>query len=83
LIVEGSLFAFGVGLYSRATAPSDATGRWGFVALVVFLLAIYAGNLFGTPPPSSEAIAWIGQLQWLLVLWGYWIDKHRHVSVNS
>lgn len=83
LIVEGSLFAFGVWLYSRATTPDDATGCWGFVALVVFLSAIYAGNLFGAPPPSSEAIAWVGQLQWLLVLWGYWIDKHRHVSVNS
>jgi len=82
LVIEGSLFAFGVWLYSRSTAPIDAAGRWGFVALVVFLLAIYAGNLFGAPPPSSGAIAWVGQLQWLLVLWGYWIDKHRHVSAK-
>lgn len=77
LAIEGSLFAFGVWLYFRATQPDDATGRWGVIALVVFLLFIYAGNLFGAPPPSAEAIAWIGQLQWLLVLWGYWIDKHR------
>jgi hypothetical protein len=82
LAIEGSLFAFGVWLYSRATAPNDAAGRWGFVALVVFLIAVYAGNLFGAPPPSSEAIAWVGQLQWLLVLWGYWIDKHRHAALN-
>jgi len=45
--------------------------------LVVFLLAIYAGNLFGAPPPKTEFIAWVGQLQWLLVLWGYWLDRHR------
>jgi len=80
LVIEGSLFALGVWLYSRATNACDAIGRWGFVALVIFLLGIYAGNLFGAPPPSSEAIAWVGQLQWLLVLWGYWIDKHRYVS---
>jgi hypothetical protein len=80
VIVEGVLFALGVWLYSRATAPRDAVGRWGLVALVGFLVAIYAANLFGAPPPSAEAIAWVGQLQWLLVLWGYWIDRHRRAS---
>ena len=80
LAVEGALFAFGVWLYVRATRPSDAVGRWGLVALVVFLLGIHAGNLFGPPPPSAGAIAWVGQLQWLLVLWAYWIDTHRHAS---
>jgi hypothetical protein len=80
LAIEGTLFALGVWLYARATTPNDAFGRWGLVALVVFLLGIYAGNLFGPPPPSAGAIAWVGQLQWLLVLWAYWIDTHRRVS---
>jgi hypothetical protein len=83
LAIEGALFAFGVWLYVRATTPRDAVGRWGLVALVVFLPGIYAGNLFGPPPPSAEAIAWVGQLQWLLVLWAYWIDTHRHVSAPA
>lgn len=83
LIIEGALFALGVWLYSRATSPSDGVGRWGFVVLVVFLISIYAGNLVGAPPPTSEAIAWVGQLQWLLVLWGYWLDKHRHVAAPA
>lgn len=77
LAIELSLFGLGVGLYARSTAPADAAGRWGFVALVAFLLAVYGGNLFAPPPPGVEAIAWAGQLQWLLVLWGYWIDRHR------
>ena len=83
LIIEGCLFALGVRLYARTTSPSDAAGRWGFVALVVFLLGIHAGNLFGPPPPSTEAIAWLGHAQWLLVLWGYWIDKHRQAAVRA
>lgn len=77
LAIEVSLFALGVWLYVRATTPIDATGKWGLWGLILFLLAIYAGNLFGSPPPSAEAIAWVGQLQWLFVLWGYWIDRHR------
>jgi len=50
---------------------------------VVFLLGIHAGNLFGPPPPSTEAIAWLGHAQWLLVLWGYWIDRHRQAAVRA
>ena len=77
--LEGSLFALGVWLYARTTLPIDAVGRWGFAGLVAFLIAVYAGNLFGAAPPSVQAIAWVGQLQWLLVVWAYWIDKHRRV----
>lgn len=77
IAIEVPLFALGAWLYARATSPKDATGRWGFFALVVFLLLVYAGNLLGSPPPSVEAIAWVGQSQWLLILWGYWIDEHR------
>jgi hypothetical protein len=83
LVIEVPLFAVGAWFYSRTTTPNDAIGRWGFVALVAFLLAVYAGNLFGAPPPGSEAIAWVGQLQWLLVIWGYWIDRHRSVSARN
>ena len=77
LAIELPIFALGVWLYTRATSPRNAIGRWALVGLVAFLLAIYASNLFGPPPPSTIAIAWIGQAQWLLVLWAYWVDKHR------
>jgi len=77
LALELPLFALGVWLYARTTVAGDGVGRWGFWSLVAFLLAIYTTNLFGAPPPSAEAIAWVGQSQWLLVLWGYWIDAHR------
>ena len=81
--VELPLFLFGVWLYGRATAPLDATGRWGYAALVGFLLAAYATTLFGRPAPSVAAVAWVGQAQWLLVLWGYWIDQHRRATARA
>ncbi|HUT42166.1 MAG TPA: hypothetical protein VM011_12570 [Gammaproteobacteria bacterium] len=83
LVIEGSLFALGVWLYMRTTSPVDAVGKWGLAGLMLFLFVIYLGSLFGSPPPSVTAIAWAGQLQWLLVLWGYWIDKHRCVTCRT
>ncbi|HYD93707.1 MAG TPA: metal-dependent hydrolase [Noviherbaspirillum sp.] len=83
LAIELPLFGFGVWLYARSTRAQDAAGKWGFWSLVAFLLLIHAGNLFGEPPPSSDAIAWVGQAQWLLVLWGYWVDRHRRPAARG
>jgi hypothetical protein len=75
--VEGTLFAAGVWLYVRATRPVDRTGRVALWGLVAFLLVIYAANLLGPPPPSGMAAAWSALAMWLLVAWGYWVDRHR------
>lgn len=77
LAVELPLFAIGVWLYLRTTRPRDRIGTWGLGGLLGLLVVIYAGNLFGPPPPNVMAIAWAGQMQWLLVLWAYWVDAHR------
>jgi FtsH-binding integral membrane protein len=79
LVVELALFAVGVWLYVRATKPTDATGRWALVGLIIALVGIHLVNVFGAPPPSVTAIAIVGHAQWLLVLWAYWIDRHRVV----
>ena len=77
LAVEGALFAACVWLYARSTRPLDRIGRWAFVALIVFLALVYVANVFGPPPPSVAAVAWTAQAIWLLVAWGYWLDRHR------
>jgi hypothetical protein len=79
LAIEVPIFLLGVWLYARTTVAKNGRGSWGLWGLVAFLLVIYAGNLLGDPPPSVAAIAWLGQLQWLLVLWAYWLDRHRAV----
>ena len=80
LVVELAIFAVGVGLYLRATRAVDRLGSIALWSLVGFLLVVYFGNVFGTPPPSVTALAWVGQAQWLLVIWAYWIDRHRRAE---
>jgi membrane-bound metal-dependent hydrolase YbcI (DUF457 family) len=87
LAIEFSILLLGVLLYLRTTRALDRIGAWGFWSLVAFLAIVQLGNVFGPPPPSVAAIAWVGHAQWLLVLWGYWIDRHRRgseqLSANS
>lgn len=77
MALELSIFALGVWLYLRTTRPMDTTGKWALWSLVALLVVIHLANSFGSPPPSVTALAWVGQAQWLLVAWAYWVDRHR------
>jgi membrane-bound metal-dependent hydrolase YbcI (DUF457 family) len=83
LAVEIPIFAVGVWLYLKSTHAKDKVGSYGLVGLVGFLALIQVGNLFGPPPPDVTAIAWVGQAQWLLVAWAYWVDAHRHTGTTT
>jgi hypothetical protein len=72
VVAELGLFAGGVLLYLRATPGQK---RWPLGALCVLLLAIFAADLLGPPPPSITAVAVAGLAQWLLVAAGWWVDR--------
>lgn len=77
IVVEGALLGIGLWLYLGITEAMDDIGRYGLGAFVFVVVAIWLLSLLGPPPPSERAIAWLANAQWLLILWGYWIDQHR------
>lgn len=77
IIVEVLIFLIGLGFYLQVTKAKNKTGKYAFWAMIIFLAIIYISNIFGPPPPSVKAIAWAGELQWLFVIWAYWVDKNR------
>jgi hypothetical protein len=77
LAVELLLLLAGALIYSRSTLPQDRAGHYGFWGLVVFLLVAYLAAVLGPPPTNAEMLGWGGQSVWLLVLWGFWVDRHR------
>lgn len=77
LILELGILLGGAWLYARATPSASSRGRWWLIGFVIFLLAIYAANIMGPPPPSAEAIGYVGLSMWLFVLLAYWVDKQR------
>ncbi len=80
-LVEGVMFAAGVAIYLKATRALDKIGQYALWGLIAFLGVAYVLNLTSPPPPSAEAIAWAGQVGWLLLLWAWWADRHRTPTV--
>lgn len=84
MIVEGTMFVGAVIYYVRGFRSTDKYGHASFWTLKVLLAVFWLAAAFGPPPPSEDAIGSSALLLWLLVPWGYWIDRHRaHASVNS
>ena len=75
-IVELSMFAVGVMMYARATAPLDRIGRWAPWALVAFLVV---GFLAGSSPPPSVTALWTTAIVLFVVVLAlaHWSDAHR------
>ena len=81
VVVELAMFGIGVWMYLRATRARDAIGRWATAALVVILLAAYAGNIASGPPPSVDAIVVVGVTgAAILLALAAWADRHRAVA---
>lgn len=77
LAVEFGLLTLGLVVYLRSSRARDRVGTLGAGALVAFLIVVYLASLFGPPPPSAAAVAWVAQSMWLLVAWAAWVDRHR------
>jgi membrane-bound metal-dependent hydrolase YbcI (DUF457 family) len=78
-IIEGIIFIVGVFLYYKYTSSNNKFGKYGLIALIALLIIIHIANITGPPPPNVTAIAWAGQLQWLFVIFAFYVDKNRVV----
>jgi membrane-bound metal-dependent hydrolase YbcI (DUF457 family) len=82
--LEGGLYLVGIVLYLRATRARDAIGSWGLYVLLALLLFFWLFGAFGPPPPTDPTpMAWGALSMWLMVLWAYWVDRHRTVATQE
>jgi membrane-bound metal-dependent hydrolase YbcI (DUF457 family) len=82
IIVEGSIFILGTYFYFKSTETKNKTGRFALWSLIIFLVIVYVMNVFGPPPESAEAIGYVALSQWLIITWGYWIDRNRKIGTE-
>ena len=76
LTIAVELLLFGAGVWAWLRSDALRHGRriaaW---SLVAFLLVVYFMNVFGPPPPSFTAVAWVTLSMWLLVAWAWAADR--------
>lgn len=77
LVVELALFGLGVWIYATDTRASDRRGNISWWAFVGTLLLMYFAAIFGPAPPDSRALIGASFGAWLLLAWGWSIDRHR------
>ena len=77
LVIELLMFSAGAYLYIKTTRAKTKKGTISLWSLLIFLTIVYLMNVFGDPPPSEGALGYVGLSMWLIVAWGYWIDKNR------
>ena len=78
VVVESLMFVAGVAIYWRATRARSVWGHVSLASFMAFLVWAYVGNLTGPPPPSIQAIIWIGILaSALTIAWLAWVDRTR------
>ncbi|MCH8884373.1 MAG: hypothetical protein IIA41_12875 [SAR324 cluster bacterium] len=76
VLLEGAMLAAAVFLFLRTYRHKGTTALLAFWSLVILLVLIYVANMLSPPPPGQAAIVAAGLALWLLVAWGYWIDRH-------
>jgi hypothetical protein len=77
VIIEGSIFIFGIYLYLRSTTAKNKRGWITLWGLIIFLIIAYITSIFSPAPPSVNAIGYAGLSQWIIIAWGYWVDRNR------
>lgn len=74
LLVELALLAIGAGCYVRTHRIRDRLGTGLLIGLLALLVLIQFANVFGPPPPSTNAVTYSALAVWLLVAWAWAID---------
>jgi membrane-bound metal-dependent hydrolase YbcI (DUF457 family) len=75
--IEALMFVGGLAIYLSRTRAKDRIGSIALWSLIALLVVVWAGAVFGPPPPSVNALKYSTLALWLTVPWGYWIDRHR------
>jgi hypothetical protein len=78
MILEIGMLMAGAWLYFRATRGKDVVGRYGAIAFVATLLAIYFIDYYDGTTENMADLAWSGLLvSMTLLVWAWWVDRRR------
>jgi len=78
IIVESALYIAGVWIYLRTTRARDRLGNILPWVLIIFLAVVYVTSMKPpTPETPPKKIAWVAQVEWMIIALAWWADRHR------
>lgn len=79
-ILEAALLLGALWLYLRSTSASTATGRYGMVVFVIFLMLVNIPNIFAPLQSDSKVALAVFALAAYFLFAGvaFWLDRKRH-----
>ncbi|HUO57140.1 MAG TPA: hypothetical protein VMV05_03090 [bacterium] len=78
--LEFLLFGVGIWIYLKATKSLDRAGSVGLWCLALFLAGTFIWSINSPPPPNTSLVAFMSQLQVLVVIAAYYVDGHRKAA---
>jgi len=84
LALEFTMFFGAVYLYARGMNNTGKAVRINLVLMALLLVIIYAGSVFGPPPPNDQTMLAISTLTLVpfLIFWATWIDR-RAIGIRQ
>jgi hypothetical protein len=76
------MYAAAIWIYLRVTRAKDRIGKWGLLSYVLIVAAAYVADILSPPPPSVRPmLITVIPFTWLLILWAWWVDRHREARI--
>jgi membrane-bound metal-dependent hydrolase YbcI (DUF457 family) len=80
VIIEGAIFIAGILLFLKNVQLKNREMYISLLVMLLFLVSTYISSFFSPPPKSTNTLAWLALIQWLFVIWGYFIDRSKNDS---
>lgn len=82
IILELAFLGAGLWIYLRARPPQTLLQKISLAALLVTLVVLYAGSVWGPAPPSMQVVAISALGQWLFVTWAGLSDRRKAAPMS-
>lgn len=82
-LVEGALWVLSVGLFLSVMRLQGWKGHlalWSFVLVSTFM---WATGPFSPPPPDASSLAYFALIGWIILPWGWWIERGTRPAASS
>jgi hypothetical protein len=77
LAIEGAMWVTGIVMYLRLPGVRSAGRQVAFWLLVGLTTVMWVSGPWWPPPPSAQALGWLGLIGWSIIPWSAWADRRN------